>query len=260
MLISLSQLQGYNLVAKDGPVGKVTDLFFDQENWRVRYVADKTSRLWGKEVLLSIGAVEKTDWKEQQVLVGLAKDKVKDSPRVNLKSMITKKDERLLSDHYGWAIPAAGLNSPTSLSTSAGANTGAGILVGSQLAGFGDENKRKIAQDKNSAGYLQSTHMVLGFKISTNNGDLGTVEDFIVDEADWSIRFMVIDTKGSHGKKKILLAPEWIDWISWRERHVLVNMEKEKIQGCPNFDLSFPLKQEYADILYDRYECKQHWA
>ena len=51
MLRSALRLRGYRVGAKDGEVGKVRDLFFDDNGWGVRYlVVDTRPWLGGRRV------------------------------------------------------------------------------------------------------------------------------------------------------------------------------------------------------------------
>ena len=59
--------------------------------------------------------------------------------------------------------------------------------------------------------------------------------------------------------RKVLIDPEWIDWISWSKRRFNVSIDREKIKACPSFDLSLPVQREYEDLLYEHYDCKKYW-
>jgi hypothetical protein len=43
--------------------------------------------------------------------------------------------------------------------------------------------------------HLRSAHEVTGFYIEATDGDIGHVEDFIIDDESWEIRYMVVDTQ-----------------------------------------------------------------
>ena len=186
MLVSLKDLKGFSIQARDGEIGKVNDFYFDDQAWTVRYLVDRAGFwLFGRQVLISPASIRE----------------------INSDQMI--------------------------------------FFV-------------ELTRDQDGPG-LKSSENVLGYHISTNNGDLGFVDDFIVSSKTWEIRYMVIDARKGLNGKKILIAPEWIDWISWKKQRVSVSMDKEKIQGCPDFDLSIPIGREYEELLYDHYECKKYW-
>jgi hypothetical protein len=42
--------------------------------------------------------------------------------------------------------------------------------------------------------HLRSTHAVSGYNIQALDGDLGRLEDFIIDDGTWTIRYLIINT------------------------------------------------------------------
>ena len=43
--------------------------------------------------------------------------------------------------------------------------------------------------------HLRSTEAVAGYHIHAVDGEIGHVEDFLLEVADWSIHYLVVDTK-----------------------------------------------------------------
>ena len=81
---------------------------------------------------------------------------------------------------------------------------------------------------------LRSVRNVTGYYIEATDGDLGHVEDFIVDTSAWAIRYMIIDTRNWWPGKKVLVSPEWINRVSWPESRVYVDMSKDAISARRN--------------------------
>ena len=53
-MLSMSQLKNFTLAAADGEIGRVRDLYIDDETWTVRYlVLDTGNWLPGRRVLIS---------------------------------------------------------------------------------------------------------------------------------------------------------------------------------------------------------------
>ena len=84
-----------------------------------------------------------------------------------------------------------------------------------------------------------------GYHISATDGDIGHVEDFLVDEATWAIRYMVVDTSNWWSGKKVLVSPEWIAGVDWNDSAVDVEMTREQIKNSPEYDPSAPLQRDY---------------
>lgn len=108
--------------------------------------------------------------------------------------------------------------------------------------------------------HLRSAREVIGYHIQAKNGDIGHVEDFIVDDEAWAIRYMVVDTQNWLPGKKVLVAPVWIESIHWAEAKVRVTLTRAKIKKSPEFDPAAPVNREYEDRLYDFYGRPKYWV
>jgi hypothetical protein len=50
--------------------------------------------------------------------------------------------------------------------------------------------------------HLRSIEAVTGYHIHASDGEIGHVEDFLVEDADWSIHYLVVDTRtGGPGRR-----------------------------------------------------------
>ena len=74
-----------------------------------------------------------------------------------------------------------------------------------------------------------------GHHIQAGDGELGHVEDFIVDEETWAIRYLIIDTRNWWPGKKVLISPQWIERVSWSETKVFTNLLRETIRQSPEY-------------------------
>jgi len=82
-----------------------------------------------------------------------------------------------------------------------------------------------VEQEASASGrrddpHLRSTRQVTGYHIHATDGELGHVEDFIVDDENWAVRFLVVDTRNWLPGKKVLLSPQWIERVEWADSSV----------------------------------------
>jgi len=56
--------------------------------------------------------------------------------------------------------------------------------------------------------HLRSTYNVSDYQIQAKDDDIGHVEDFIIDDETWAIRYLIIDTKNWWPGKKVLVFTE----------------------------------------------------
>ncbi len=96
----VSKLTGYSIGAKDGDIGSVEDLLFDDKLWTVRYlVADTAKWLPGRRVVLSPMALGRVEEDEKRLSRTVPMSIAKIS-RANVSGRITT----IMAGHIiGWA-------------------------------------------------------------------------------------------------------------------------------------------------------------
>jgi uncharacterized protein YrrD len=251
MLRSLNSILKYKINATDGDLGKIHDVYFDDREWRVRYLVADTGRwLTGRRVLLSPVAVGSADWAARQVHVNLTKGQVEESPGIEAHEPVSRKKEKEITNYYGWPVywgPLGVEGAPTLAEEKARAATAAG------------EETSASADSKEDDATLRSMKEVTGYHIEAADGEIGHVEDFIADEEDWTIRYVVIDTRNWLPGKKVLIAPWMIRSVRWHETTVHLDMSRDQVQAAPEYDPSAPVNREYETRLYDYYGRPAYW-
>jgi sporulation protein YlmC with PRC-barrel domain len=242
---TVSQLTGYSIGAKDGDIGSVDDVLFDDKLWTVRYViADTAKWLPGRRVVISPIALGRVETDEKRLSVSLTKKQVENSPDVDSRNF-SREHETSYYDYYGWPYYWVG-----------GDVWGAGTFP-SDLA---TQQRLEMAAREQETGdsHLRSAKEVMGYYIEATDGDIGHVEDFVVDDDTWEIRYMVVDTKNWWPGKKVLVAPEWIERVSWADSRVYVDLSREAIKSGPEFDPDV-LNRDYEERLYKHYDRPGYW-
>jgi hypothetical protein len=240
MLRSVKSLVGYKIQAEDGDVGKVNEFLYDDETWTIRYlVVDTGSWLSGRKVLLSpLDTISTPDWALKTFPVDLSKEQVKNSPEINVVKPVSRQQQQELHTYYGWPVYWPSV-------------TPSGLPLVTPAATQKEKEKSSAASEDDP--HLRSTNEVTGYTIQATNGEVGHVEDFIVDDVPWIIRYMVVDTKNWLPGRKVLVSPAWIKNMSWSARKVGVDLSRESIRNSPEYDSSTPVNQEYEMRLCDFY-------
>jgi hypothetical protein len=108
--------------------------------------------------------------------------------------------------------------------------------------------------------HLRSTQEVTGNHIQATDGEIGHVEDFIVDDETWAIRYLIIDTRNWWPGKKVLVSPQWIERVSWSESKVFVNLSRESIWQSPEYTEESLLTRDYESRLHRHYNRRGYWV
>jgi hypothetical protein len=107
------------------------------------------------------------------------------------------------------------------------------------------------------------TSNLRGFTVGATDGDIGDighVEDFLVDDATWMIRYMIVDTRNWWPGKQVLVSPEWIERVDWSDSKVHVRLTREQINKGPEYDPSGPVSRDYEARLHDHYGRPSYWS
>ena len=100
MLRTTNYLIDCTISATDGRIGRVTDCYFDDETWVVRYlVVDTGTWLSSRKVLIPPSTTVNADWPKQVLAVGITKQQVEDSPDFDPDRHVSRQHERTLLKH-----------------------------------------------------------------------------------------------------------------------------------------------------------------
>lgn len=243
---NVKSLSGFAIGATDGELGKVEAFYFDDETWTVRYLVVKTGGwLSGRKVLLSPFALQSPDWNNKLFPVNLNMEQVKNSPDIDTQKTVSRQHEIDLHNHYSWPYYGA---------------AGAGFYGGMGMGGMVDSRmpiEDIIAEQRleNEQGdpHLRSTEEVRGYHIHATDGIIGDVEDFIINDENWKIDYLIVDTGNWFPGKKVILSPEWISQIKWEENCVYVDLPVDAVKHSPEYDGDTPLADQYQEKLHDYY-------
>ncbi|MCI0442733.1 PRC-barrel domain containing protein [bacterium] len=243
MLRSTREIQGYTILALDGPMGSIEEFFFDDQSWATRYAVVNTGIwLFGKKVLLTPVLFTQLDSKNQCLPVKLNIDQVKNSPEIDTDKPVSRQLEQHLHRFFGWM--------PYWENTALGA-------VPSPIASSSDIVEE---QETNQNPHLRRTNEVFGYGIQSQNGSIGHLDDFILDDRLWLIRYAVVEIKDVLSKKKVLLSRDWIQKISWEDQKLYLDLDREFVKNSPEFIPENAVNREFETRLYDYYDRPKYWS
>jgi hypothetical protein len=229
MLRSINQLYEAKLGASDGEIGHVKDFYFDDQSWAVRYlVADTGSWMPGRLVLISPHALGAFYQGGRVLLVNLTRQQIENSPLIESHKPVSRQYEEAYHRYYGWPFYWQG-GQLWGLSAFPVFSPPPGRLSGEQVTAKGGSQK---ARDP----HLRSTKAMIGYHMPVDDEIFGHVVDFVMDEKNWAIQQVVVDTRHWLPGKKLMISPSQIKRISWDESKVYVSLTKEAVLGSPIFN------------------------
>jgi hypothetical protein len=78
--------------------------------------------------------------------------------------------------------------------------------------------------------------LIQGFHVHATDGDVGHIDDFLLDETTWQVRYLVVDTSNWLGGKWVAVAPESVSAIDWSNQQVKVSLTREQIRESPSME------------------------
>lgn len=233
----LGVLVGYGLHAKDGAIGALEEIYFDDEHWTTRYFVVRTGKwLHGRRVLLVPSAVTRVDDSVKRLHVDLTRDQIEECPPVDTRIPISRLYEQQYFQYYGWEPYWA-----------ADSSLKPGPL---------DPASHNALKGDADRSHLRSSREVTGYRIHARDGDIGHVEDFIVEEPKWMVRYLEVDTRNWLPGKRVLIGTPWIREVDWHENVVSVDLMREAIQTAPAYNPSNVIGRDYQAALYKHYGLK----
>jgi len=259
MLRSAKNLESLTIGATDGNIGKVKDLYFDDEAWVVRYLVVNTSGwLGGREVLISPYAIGKADVQAKVLPVSITKDQVKNSPGIDTDKPIARQYERTYLGYYGYPYYWGG----TGL-------WGEGAYPGMMLTDGGGGGypgnlgylKSPSADDSIAHGdpHLRSVDAVKGYHVHATDGEIGHVDGFIIDDSTWSIRYLIINTSNWWVGHQVVVSPEWIQSVSWAESKLTTDLTRQAIKDAPPYLGDDAIARDEESSLYKHHGRSGYW-
>lgn len=235
----LETLKGYSLQASDGEIGKITDVWFDDDHWTVRYLVVRTGDwLRGREVLLSPAVVRGLNAAREQIAVQLTREQVEKSPPIESEQPVSRHYESQLHHDYGWA--------PYWMGADLGTMGPMGVNAATP-----PEPRQPVHEPRDP--HLRSSGEVRGYGMHARDGEIGEVVDFVIHEDDWSIRYLVADTRKWLPGRKVLLAPSSVQAIRWADREIVIDRGRETLRTAPEYLGPQAIDKLYEVHLYQHY-------
>jgi len=246
---TIKNLMGFTMGATDGEIGKVTDFYFDDLTWTIRYLVVETGNwLSNRKVLISPEALLQGDWENKTFPVNLTKEQIEKSPNIDTDQPVSRQHEVELYAHYPWTNYWGG-------GLWAGGIGTTGMVMPMSSVPIEETVKNSKNNDAEPEGdpHLRSAKNVQGYAIHALDDTIGDVEDFIVDDSNWTVDYIVVDTGNWFPGKKVTISPDLIKEINWETSEVIVNASVDQVKNSPEYDASTNLSTEYESSLKNHY-------
>jgi hypothetical protein len=249
MLQNASAINGYAIAASDGRLGTVSDFLFDDASWLVRWLVVDTGKwLSGRKVLLPPAVLGRLDPDGREFAVGLTMQQVKDGPDIDTERPVSRQIEANIYNYYSWQPYWSMGFLMGGYGYGGGARTVSPVPESRLL-----EEDIAAAQRSSDDPHLRSIEAVTGHHVHAGDGEIGHVEDFLVEDADWSIQYLVVDTQNWWPGKRVLISPRLVQEIDWTDNLVHLNVGRQRVKDSPAYDASTSVDRAFEKHSHSHY-------
>lgn len=240
----LRKLKGYSVLTTDGEIGHIDDFLIDPHEWKTRYmIVDAADWLDGRFVYISMVAVGKPASTGEALPVHVSKEVVRNSPEIAAGKLLTRQQESELHNYFQW---------PYYWKSWEQGGIGPGNLAAIPMIELASsvEAQETETGDQEKVN-LQSLDEIASFALLARDGEIGAVEDVIVDDQDWNILYLIVAFAAPSGVKKVLVSPSFVQEVDRLEAKVRIDLDRKTIQKSPEYDPEQPLDKSSLARLFD---------
>ena len=101
--------------------------------------------------------------------------------------------------------------------------------------------------------HLRSVVEIIGYHVEATEGLIGHVENLMLDDADWSLPYLLVDTSQWGFGAHVMIAPVAVTKIEWTDRRIGVKVSCELVKASPTWDPLVAFDAIYVKKLRNHY-------
>jgi uncharacterized protein YwbE len=221
MMRSVRKLRGVAVSAEDGRIGRVEQVFFDDERWTIRYLVVDTDPEFGdRRVLVSPLTVKLKEAEAPHVIsVRLTRGQVANGPDIDTEKPVSRLKELEFNRHF--ILPPYW----------GGTGIWGAQMLPADLIRLAPETS--AAEQGSADVHLRSSREVIGYRVRATDGKAGHVEDFLYEEASWRIRYIGVNAGNWIRGRHVPVSPLWAQSVSWKSRAISFDLGVRALRSAP---------------------------
>jgi len=218
-MFPFSELKGLRLNAFDGIIGQARDLYLAHDNWTVRYLIARYGSWFSDRVVLLPGFfIDRVQPRENAISVAMTKFQIRHTASLKSKEHLFSGQHRLD-------------NQPKVKELVGGVS---GSAASQELAPFDNDpsSQRTGREDRH---FMSCEELTSGYTLHAVDGKVGSIADLLIDDNEWSVRYLVVQTSVLFSRKLMLLSVRFVGSIASARREILVNSMRSSIEEGPDY-------------------------
>jgi hypothetical protein len=114
--------------------------------------------------------------------------------------------------------------------------------------------------DNHGKHELRDSRDILGCALGAQDGLIGKVTDFYLDDEVWVVRYLVVETTEAEEARKVLIMPVVLGRPDWAGKLLPVTVTREQIMGSPDIDTDKPVSRQQEMGYRGYYGYGKYWG
>ena len=81
--------------------------------------------------------------------------------------------------------------------------------------------------------HLDSVKETSGYHIHARNGEIGHVDDFLIGQDSWRIRYLLVDTSNWIGGRSVIVSADAVERVDKADNQIYVAADRDTIANAP---------------------------
>ncbi len=107
---------------------------------------------------------------------------------------------------------------------------------------------------------LWNTSAIDSYAISASDGKIGTICDFLSDDTNWLVRWLVVDTGHWLSGRKVLLPSSALVHLDSEQKQCSIKLTMQQIKDSPDVDTERSVSRQMEIEAYDHYGYYPYWG
>src|SRR5208283_3980622 len=107
---------------------------------------------------------------------------------------------------------------------------------------------------------LKSASSMKGLTIKATDGEIGKVDQFLFDDENWAIRYLVVNTGNWLDERLVLISPISVGETDWASERLEVRLTKEQVENSPDIDTHKPVSRQHEAEFLNYYGYPYYWG
>ena len=107
---------------------------------------------------------------------------------------------------------------------------------------------------------LKNASHLKGLVIRATDGEIGTVDQLYFDDETWAIRYLIVETGGWLGGRRVLISPISVVHTDWQAKRLDVALTKKRVENSPDINTDKPVSRQHEAAYLGYYGYPNYWG